>query len=768
MQRTYVASKLLAFSASLFAITFASSTVEAQISGGSAGNTQVAVPKPSAQPPATLAEIVVTAQRREENLQRTALPVSAVSGSDLQKAGVTEVGALTRLIPALVVQPSVGTATNFYIRGVGSFAANPFTDNPIAFSFNGVFINRPFSPIGTFFDLKRVEVLKGPQGTLYGRNATGGAINVIPESPKLGHFSFDGGAEYGNYDSKKVFGAVNIPLSDVAALRVAGQVVDRQAYLSDGYDDEKGQAVRASVLYEPSPKFRVTLVADYFHQGGKGAGSVLVPGPVSPNAPPPDERIGAADPRSVAALIAASPGLVGTGLVQAPKENGYVDGDFWGVAATVVADLGFASLTVLPAYRDSHPKFLAYNGGYQYFVDERALQSSIETRLASNGHGRLGYVAGLYLVDERQRDYVDATHGPILESTFLPHLTDQSAAVFGEARYSLIEPLRLVLGARYTSERKTQKTQFTQTSFGSGPTSDYGGSATFNELTYKAGLEWDVAPHSLLYGNIATGFKSGGFFIAPLDNTFQPEKLTAYTVGSKNRFLENRLQVNAEVFYWDYRDQQVNFIGPIRTSATSVGQGLRTSNAGRSRIYGAEVEVQFQASGHDVLAADLQYLNGKYTQFSYTVIAANGAPPRTNCALGPAVSPIPAPARAFSVDCSGRPQLNSPEWTLNASYEHTWDLAHDLRLTGGVRTRLESGRYLSLEYLPEEYQKADTTSDVYMTLGKVNGGWAVTAFVNNLEDRTIYAGSLLRPIVPVVYNNLRPPRTYGVRVNFRL
>ena len=664
-----------------------------------------------------LGDIVVTAQRRSESLQRAAIPVSAIAGDALTNAGVSDVTNLTKLVPALVVQPSVGTATNFYIRGVGSFAANAFTENPIAFNFGGVYIARPAAPLGTFYDLERVEVLKGPQGTLYGRNATGGAINVLPARPKLHQFGADLTAEYGNYDAKTVSAAVNIPLGSIAAIRVAGQVRDRDGYLSDGYDDEKGQAVRASLLVKPNDWLSATIVADYFHQGGKGGGAVLMPGPLTPTAPDPSERIGGADPRSIAALEASFPGRILSGLVKAPQNDGFVDNRFWGVAGTFEAALGFATLTILPAYRNTRPNFLAYNGGYSTRVDERAEQKSLEVRLASASGSKLGYVVGAYFFDETQRDLNDFDQGKVLRTTFTTDLHNKSIAGFGQLTYSLTDSLRVVAGGRYTSENKTQDTILSQTSFGVGPTSHFTGKADFQRFTYKAGIEFDAGARSLLYANVATGFKSGGFYIAALDNSFAPEKLTAYTFGSKNRFFNNRLQVNLEAFYWDYKDQQVNYIGPIRTSQTTYGTGLVTTNAGKSRMYGAELEVNFQATRRDLLSADIQYLNGKYTQFQYTAVSVNGAPLRNNCQLTATnTPPIAAPAQPYIVNCSGMPQINSPKWTVNLAYTHTFELGHDLKLDFGARTRIESGRYLSPEYLPEEYQKAYRSSDAYLTL----------------------------------------------------
>jgi iron complex outermembrane recepter protein len=734
---------------------------------------QVAFSQPTVDPDtakaeyAGVADIVVTAQRREENLQRAALAISAVSGDSLARASVTDVTSLTKLVPSLIVQPATGTSVGFYLRGVGSLVGNAFTENPIAFNYNQVYIARPAALLGTFYDLQRVEVLKGPQGTLYGRNATGGAINVIPNRPVLGRAGMDLSLDGGSYNMVRAQAAANVPVGDTAAIRLAGQVATRDGYLSDGYDDENGQALRASVLIEPSAAFSVLIVGDYFHQGGRGPGGVLVPGALSPLAPPVSDRIGGADPRSIAALTAAFPFQINNGIVAPPKTNGFVNSNFYGLTADIGVDLGFAKLNVIGGYRDSRPNYLGYNGGYYARVQERAKQRTIEARLSSPGTGRFNYVIGAYYFDEDQRSFNNFIQGLAVNTLFQANLTNRSAAVFGQANFAIAPTLRIVAGARYTKETKINATTLTQTSFGVGPTTNITGRAEFDKFTYKAGVEWDIGPRNLFYANVATGFKSGGFFVAAFDNTFRPESITAYTVGSKNRFLDNRLQLNLEGFYWDYKDQQVNYIGPGRTSATTIGTVLATANAGKSRIYGAEAEMDFQLTRRDRFMANIQYLNGKYESFSYIAASATGAPPRTNCAISPSNAfTLPGAGRVFTINCSGKPQINSPEWSVNLGYEHRFSLSGDYDLTAGGRTRIESNRFLSPEYLPEERQNAYRQSDLFLTLANPAERWSITGYVNNVEDRTLYAGTSVRPVIPVVYNILRAPRTFGVRAGF--
>jgi iron complex outermembrane recepter protein len=739
-----------------------------------------------------LGDVIVTAQRRAENLQRAALAVSAVTGDQLTSAGISDTANLSKLVPSVVIQPSGGSSLNIYVRGVGSFAANSFGENPVAFNFNGVYIARPAAPVGAFYDLERIEVVRGPQGTLYGRNATGGAINVLPRRPELNEFGGELTLEYGNFNSKKAAGALNVPVTNTVAFRLAGQVVDRDGYLSDGYNDEVGQALRASILWRPTASWSAVLVGDYFHQGGQGVGSVLMPGAAFPGffpgyvAPSPDERIGGADPRSIAALSTfaatrfAPPfcggfgGFVSSGCVAPPRSDGFNDSDFYGVSLTVEGDVGLGTLTVIPAYRRSDINFRTYVFGFFGEVHETVDQYSMEVRLASSSDHRLRYVAGAYYFKENQAAFNHFSQGEVSTTRFQPNLDTESRAVFGQLTFDLTSTFRVVAGARYTEE---ERSQLTSLSAGGRPGPllppfgpPFGGELNFSKVTWKAGIEWDVADRSLVYANVATGFKAGGFFIAqPPNNTFDPETLTAYTVGSKNRFLNNSLQINIEAFYWKYRDQQIHFVGPVQTPA-GIASGLVTTNAGQARMYGAELELRLAVSENGLLSADVLYLDGLYESLQFTALSASGAPIRSGCGVSnqrPANPGTTSTALLFDIDCSGRQTINSPRWTANFGYQHTFPLQSGWDIIAGARTRIESSRYVTIDYLPETRQGSYMQSDAYLTLEAPDKRWSVTGFINNIEDVTVLAGATLRPILQTVYGSLRPPRTYGIRATAR-
>lgn len=723
-----------------------------------------------------IADIVVTAQRRSESLQRAAIAATAVAGDTLINAGVSEPLQLTKLVPALTVQPA-GLSSSFFIRGVGATAINSFQENAVAFSVGGVFYARPTAPAGTFYDLERIEVLKGPQGTLYGRNATGGAINLIPKQAVLGRFSGDLTAEYGNYDSKKVQGGLNIPIGESVAIRVSGQVIDRDGYRSDGYDDEVGQAARVSLLIKPSDSFSAVIAADYFHQGGKGVGAQLFASPVTPNVPNPSDHIGTADPRVTTILqdatfarFRSNPAFAGLTdaqvreVVTVPGRDGYQDSDFWGVSATFNGDMGFADLTSIFAYRKSKPNILTYAPGFPSRFVEDNDQITAEVRLASKP-GPLRYVVGAFWFYEQQDSYNNFNQGAFSNTEYLPRLKTESAAVFGELTYSLTSTFRLVAGGRYTKENKLLAGFTRNRSFflPSAPYVPVKGDLDFDKFTWKAGFEWDAGARSLIYGHAATGFKAGGFYPSAGTNTYKPETLTAFTLGSKNRFFDNSLQLNVEAFYWQYRDQQFSYVGPIEATPGNFAQAGVTVNVGKARMFGAEVELLFQPSRNDTLGATVQYLNSKYQSFEYEAISTSGAPLVTTCGVRNSSRTAAPPIRLFLVDCSGKQGVNAPEWTANLNYEHRFELNGGFEIALGARSRLETSSFLNLDFLDYQKRGAYSASDAYLTLTAPHGVWSLSGFVNNIEDRVVKAGGLTRPLINVSLLTVRPPRTFGIR-----
>lgn len=710
-----------------------------------------------------LDDIVVTAQRRSENLQRTALAVSAVTGANLEAAGVSEAQNLTKLVPSLQIAPAAGL-TQIYLRGVGTFGANAFAEQAVAFNVDGVYLSRPSAVGGVFFDLERIEVLKGPQGTLYGRNATGGAINVITRKPETGNASGSVALEVGNFNLVKGSGFVNLPVGDNSALRVATQIVDRDGYLSDGYDDEIGQAVRAQWLTKTG-QVSILLSGDYYHRGGKGSGATVLPYLSD------DPWTGLADPR-ITAVFPTLPLVQPPITARIPLTDGFNHSAFWGLSSTIDADFGFATLTFLPAYRRVRDDYRSFAAGYLIQIDSTTDQWSAEARLASNGSGPLKYVLGAYYFDESidSRGFYD--QGP--QNTVIRNdLTTRSHAFFGQATYSLTETFRLTGGLRYTHERKTQASDSVQNVYVAALGTFIAnagkpvGDVSFNRATWKAGVEFDAGANSLIYASASTGFKGGGFYAGVGPNTFEPEILTAYTVGSKNRFAGGRLQLNIEAYHWRYKDQQITHLGPVATSATTFGPRFLTENAGQANIWGVEIDGLIRASRDDLFSFNLIYNHTKYGDFRYRQYSASGAVPNVACARSfvQAANP-PTPAAIYAIDCSGRPLVNAPKWAANFGYDRTFAFSSGAKVVAAVSSRIEGSRYLGIEYLPTQRQGWYHMSDARISFTPAKGGWSVGAWINNIENEAVYSQATTHPVkTTITINPLRPPRTFGLRAS---
>ena len=709
----------------------------------------------------SLEEVVVTAQRREESTQRAPIAITAMTAEEF--AGTTDATDLSKRIPAIQIAPSQAQEPFVYLRGVGSLSGNSMTEPAVIFSLDGVPLARTYQAAGQFFDLERIEVLKGPQGTLYGRNATGGAINLIPRRPELHDFGGEAGIEIGNYDRVKADAALNLPLGSVAALRVAAQRVKRDGYYSDGAADEDGTSARIQWLLEPNTDLSFNLNLDYANQKGVGPGGVSLTGQtvsvggasIAPGFPA-SERVGAADPR-------LSP-IYATNLQFYDPSDRRNDNRFWGVTGTLDWTTDIGTLTLIPAYRKGELDFYAL-GGFGIGDKETDKQSSLEVRFASKQGSRLEWILGaFYLNDEVNALYLADAANPVPFGAGSPfsftnlntyQLETESTAVFADGTFNITESFRLLGGVRYTSEDKTIDGEH----LSDGPLSSLNplildDKQTEKATTWRFGAQWDLSDDSMLYATVSKGFHSGGFFFTHDDPVYDPEFLKAYTLGSKNRFLDGRLEANIEAFYWDYTGQQTSHI-----TFDSLGAVVfATENVGAVDIKGVELETQYLVTRDTLLIAQAQYLDSKYDEFSYVQPF---IPPRAGCDISG--GPI------FVVDCAGRRPPLAPEWSINLEIQQTVPLPNGASLVADLRTHYQSDTQTTVEDVPLGLQDAYWVSDASLAYEAERGAWKVTAFINNISDETILATTFANPFSgvigpPLYFGQLQAPRTYGARL----
>ena len=809
MRATLYAGTALIFVLQAFAVT----AEAASANSSAAGTAQPA----GAGTDSGLEVVVVTAQRRSEDMQKAAVAISSVDANTLINAGVTDTQGLSNVVPALQVKSAAGPYPLFYLRGVGNFNGNGLSDSAIAFDVDGVYIGRPSSTSGFFYDLDRIEVLKGPQGTLYGRNATGGAINVITKAPELGDLGGYMIGSYGNYNAVNLQGAVNVPLGEDAAARLSGEYLKHDGYLSDGTSDENDYGLRGQVLWEPRDDLSVRIGADYFHQGGVGAGSTIIGANVGAGGQVlPSGLSRATGMNSAAAGVLFSQQLVYTaGNFLAPLPNDlFQDDQFYGVSSTIEWTTALGTLTVIPAYREGQLNYR--NTVPAFLIDQREddKQDSVEIRFASKEETPLRWLVGAYYLKE-DISVPEAAYNQEFNASYQSYKSGlETEAAFGRVTWSLTDTIRLNAGLRYTAESKNiNGTLYGASVLCSGtvapgtvpPTFCFGGpylpntagvapglvapngnvipfqlygfgtpfpggpattpvylagsqinlnkSASFSKLTWRAGAEWDVAEHSMLYASYEVGYKSGGFFFTSDNPVYRPETVDAWTVGAKNRFFDNRLQLNLEGFYWTYKDQQISHVG--RDSAGIVI--FATENVGRAEMKGFELEALYALGANTLLSADIQYLDANYTSFVYSV-PNFGAPPLVNCAATPQ-------GTVYVLDCSGKRPPNAPAWTINLDANHTIPLGQ-YKVVLDARTLYQSRTLSGFEFQNIEYQQPFWRSDASVSFGDADGTYALTLFVNNIEDQRQESVATPQPLSTIISESVTPPRTYGVRLRY--
>lgn len=696
-------------------------------------------------PGTSSSEIVVTAQRRAQSVQDVPLAVTALEGETLAQEGVRGVEDLGEVAPSLSITTS--GATQIFMRGVGSTNVTPVGDSAVAVHLDGVYLARSNALNAQFYDIARVEVVRGPQGTLYGRNATAGAINIITNQPR---FDFEGAAavEYGNYNTLVMSGMVNAPVTDTLALRAAFQSIRHDGYLeaADGpvnaqgndRNDQNDISGRAQLLFQPGDRFKITLRGDYTHQGGAGPAAVPYPNPTG-------------DPYVAVALL-----------------DVYQDNAIFGGSLEAEYDLGFATVTYLGGYRelqlDSKSEILQTGNNRPIFVDNNQKSWSHELRLAGET-GPLEWVVGAYRFEEENFTDFRIQLPPGIFLTFMQGpIAAESIAFFGQATYSLTDAVRITGGLRYTEDEKSRiggtfltgadGTVLRQIAVNNAD-------ATWDSIDWKVGAEYDLSPDSLLYAQAATAYKAGGYFDGPAPNTYDPEEIMSYEIGSKNVLADGRLRLNVAAFYNDYSDLQVSAVEVIAGEAALV-----TRNAGTAEIYGVELETAFQLTPNASFDFVGSWLHAEYTDF----VLPFGDPFVNNDANADiercyaADYSQPRPRRG---DFSGCALARTPEFAFSAGYSHRFDLGNGGAIIARAQTRYESEKNLEFHGFAANREGDFTKTDLALTYQSPDD-WYLQAYVRNIENDAVRTNSNPNAQTGITTNGTdvyAPPRLYGIRLS---
>ncbi len=571
---------------------------------------------------AGLDDIIVTAQRTQETAQKAPLPIAVVQPEDLTRQSVTRSEDLSRLVPALVATASGGPNTSFFLRGVGNTTVNSYSDPAIAFNYDGVYIGRPNSTQGFFTTCSGSKCSKGRRARSMAAMPPAARSTSFPTAPKSARPAANSPMPAMAIMMRSMTqAALNLPIGDDGAFRVAGAYDKRDGYLSDGTGDQDSISVRGQLLAELTPNLTTRIGADFSHQGGVGSGAYVYGTTflISPTAgygfaPTPDlgPKVGMHDPRSEAFLqtrFITQAGRRSEPLNSYPRQ----DNSVWGFTNETNWETDAGTLTVQAAYRESDVNSLSTSSNFRGFIiDEHAQQFTLETRFAGKIGDTADYLVGAYYFDE---DIENSS--AINQLTSLPiqdyKTGTESKAVFGRLAFHVTDTLTLTAAGRYTDDDKrfdglsnvytvfcgaptppqdncptvplmplvTTAAEvvafYTARGIVFGPPGSRGpntptinntriaiNSATRDKkFTYRLAADWQVTPRNMIYASYETGFHGGGFR-SHADCTFAPEELTAFTLGAKNRFFDNQLQLNIEAFYWDYKDQQISQFGRDR------------------------------------------------------------------------------------------------------------------------------------------------------------------------------------------------------------
>lgn len=703
-------------------------------------------------------EIVVTAQRRSASILKTPLAITAVTGDDLTKSGTDNALLLGNSVPNLQIQRSVGLQIS--IRGVSNENSLQSGDPSAAFNVDGVYIARQQAQGNSFFDLERIEVLRGPQGTLYGRNATGGAINLIPNKPTdtlEGSYSF----EFGSFNTIRNNAMLNVPVNDKLALRAAISTNRHDSYLVSGANtlggansqlgqDQNDASYRVQALFKPTPSTNLRISID----GNEN------------RALPPMQVPLSNFYRNAAGNVIFSGGDWYSASSEArrtvdwdPQFTGRNSEHDHGFTTELNHDLGFANLTYLGAWRKhdydkDEPVFFLGLGQAHRGQTFRAEQTSHELRLASNGKGPLTWVAGAYHFSEKTDGstlFAPPLPGPLLGTingqpvnyrNFEGPAKADSTALFAQGTYSIIDPLRLTVGVRGTKDNKStngQNTQQLTRTFN--PATDIAllniAEVSYSKTNYKAGFEYDLAPKVMAFGSVSTGYKAGGYNAGCLATTpgcnnvtpaavlfYNPETLTAYEAGIKGRTNDNSLQASLNFFHYSYNDMQLQGI----SASTGV---VTTTNAAKANIDGVELEGAWRPLPHDRVKFSASYLKAEYGDYQINAT--------TNW-------------KGYSLD-------RAPKYSVMVSLQHTFSFENGSDLEAELSTRAFARQVFSnfngaVQYDIPRY----TRTDFVLTYNDPKRVWYAQAYVNNIEDEVRPQGAVLGAAF------LTDPRTYGLRI----
>lgn len=763
---------------------------------------------------AVIEEIVVTAQKRESVLQDTPIAITAFDEDSIERNQIQDFRDIALRTPGLVFAQTDAMSI-IALRGVGLDITSLGGETAIAAYQDGVYLGQSFTLSMPSFDLERIEVLRGPQGTLYGRNATGGAVNLVTRGPQ---FEPDANIAltYSDYDHVKLEAGGTTGLSETIAVR--GSVVyDKrdegyrdQVAIGGQTDGEESKVGNFSMLIAPSDELDVTLRANFADQEtGYGVfenlefapagGTLLTPNNVGGFFTIPDPALGGA---SLADVFGLDFPVASYGNVPSDPDDMEVSGEFrnkqefevWGTSATVEWDVGDVTVKSITAYRDIEWQRLSDEDGTDLQLLTLDGIQSAETLTqefnisGASFDGDFEWLVGAYYFDEDasaeflydlgdfQLFYeallglfstgaplppgslqtltagnplgqgIGRRQGQNIATPFLHFTMEQdseSIAAFGEGKYHVTDDFALTVGARWTKDEKDVSRSLTSNFVSllapGGLCIDAPSDDDWSEVTGNVIAEYSISPKTLVFGKISSGYKAGGFNPGECSGGFDPETIVAYEAGLKTQFMDDQVQINSAVFYYDYEDIQINrFIN----NASSV------TNAAVAKIFGFESEFIFapQAAENFRLSGSIGYLNSEYDDATFAD-PINGGP---------------------AIDVSGNELVRAPEWKFSLAAQYSFHI-EDFGEILLIADAHYSDNYHFDVFEASLLNQSSMEQDSY-TVGNVRAAWLsdrgdyeVMLFVENVTDEIFAETRVAVGTTGAVIGQFSAPRTWGIR-----
>ena len=689
-------------------------------------------------------EILVTARKRVENVQDVSESITVTSGEAIETLQIVQPSDLTRIAPALTFRDNpIPTSSGFAVRGIGTSTFSSTVEQSVSTVIDGVVLGQPQSA-ASLIDIDRVEVLEGPQGLLFGKNASAGLVNIVTKAPRIGQLAAEASVTVGTDGELRNTGMLNVPLGDKLAVRLVGfrnrtDGFIENRFLNQSYNGEKNYGFRGKLLFEPSENVSLLLSADYAKDTSACCFSTARKVGNNANLANFFQQYGIIAGPDNRDVVAGMP--FGT-YAGAPLRV------YKGISSQLEVDLGGIELTSITAYRNNHyildfdgdqtpAARFDYNGG-----DYNYKQFSQELRLASPAGQTIEWLAGLYYF--RSTNIVDFRAGgrllgpalPLVVAVIETDFRSKSYAGFGSVTWNATDALRLRVGGRLTrDDLRARRVAYdlpgslpgSSAIIGrtAGDTTEEGATTNFS---WKVTGEYDLTPKIMVYSNAARGYKgpglaSSGILTPGVDPIIRPEKVWAFDLGIKTSFLDNRATFNAALFYEDFTDFQTQ----IYDTSTNP-PGFRTTNAGGLKTKGVQAQLSVRPAQGLNLSANGIYVDAKYQDldglscpYAWTVrVRSNG------CRL---VGGRPV------IDASGNRLANAPKFKFNlaANYEAPLSNGADLLLSTDYSWR--SAEQFSANGDPETIQPAFGTWNGSIGLSLDDGKWELRAFVRNLLDK---------------------------------